>query len=360
MFRVIAADVVEIVGLSGDGWLSWNDPTPGALVRVEVADGLIPPSNWAVFTHVLSDGPAESLRVFDPETPPGFSFVPAGTYTMGSPTNELGRFEDEVQHQVTLTRYLHVQKTEVTNRQMADVLNWALEQGLADATPATVQNTEGEPRELLDLDDMDSQISWDGSALVVDAGREEYPCVEVTWHGAQAYCDFLSDREGLNRAIDFTDWSASLDSGGYRLPTEAEWEYACRAATTTALHTGELTVTGADPVDPNLDAAGWYAGNSANPDFPIEAGRGTHPTGLKQPNSWGLLDMHGNVYEWCADWHADYSGPATDPEGPPSGTVRVFRGGSWYPDAEYCRAAFRGAVLTPTVSSSSLGFRPVR
>src|SRR5690606_12074529 len=106
----------------------------------------------------------------------------------------------------------------------------------------------------------------------------------------------------------FVNWTAD----GYRLPTEAEWEYACRAETTTAFYTGPITHTGAVQLDPNLDAAGWYGGNRP----PLS---GTRTVGLKAANNHGLFDMHGNVHEWCWDWAAAYDGDATDPVGPAGG-----------------------------------------
>ena len=185
----------------------------------------------------------------------------------------------------------------------------------------------------------------------------------MTWYGAQAYCNYLSDMEELSRAISFSDWSMNLNAAGYRLPTESEWEYACRAGTTTAFHTGGITYTGSSPLDPNLDAAGWYWGNSTNPDNSIFCGKGTHPVGQKQANAWDLFDMHGNVREWCGDWYGSYPGTATDPMGPASGAYRVIRGGSrggsWLIGARYCRSANR-IISFPAGSFNSLGFRPAR
>jgi formylglycine-generating enzyme required for sulfatase activity len=127
---------------------------------------------------------------------------------------------------------------------------------------------------------------------------------------------------------------------GLRLPTEAEWEYACRAGTT-----GDYNVEGA-----NLDELGWYERNSAGT---------THPVGRKKPNAWGLRDCHGNVWEWCQDWYGDYpNGPVTDPEGPEQATYRVIRGGGWDGGARNCRSACR-FWGTPGNRSSDLGFRPV-
>jgi len=129
----------------------------------------------------------------------------------------------------------------------------------------------------------------------------------------------------------------------YRLPTEAEWEYACRAGTTTAYGFGDDAS--------RLGDYGWFRSNSDSK---------THPVGEKKPNAWGLHDMHGNVYEWCQDWYGAYpSGSATDPTGATSGSFRVSRGGSWYVIAGYCRLANRGRG-TPVYRNFGLGFRVLR
>ena len=137
---------------------------------------------------------------------------------------------------------------------------------------------------------------------------------------------------------------------GYRLPTEAEWEYAARAGTTSALYTGGLTLRG-ERHGPELDAIAWYGGNS---------GRKTHPVGRKQPNAWGLYDMLGNVWEWTWDWKGSYSSSASkNPTGPATGSYRVYRGCGWYYNARYCRAADRN-WNAPVGRSLLLGFRPAR
>ncbi|MCX5656031.1 MAG: formylglycine-generating enzyme family protein [Planctomycetota bacterium] len=134
------------------------------------------------------------------------------------------------------------------------------------------------------------------------------PVETVSWNDATEFCKKLSEK--TRQAV--------------RLPTEAEWEYACRAGTATAFSFGDA--------DSALGDYAWYSANSGS----------THPVGQKKPNAWGLYDMHGNVWEWCADWYADYpKGAATDPQGAASGSQRVLRGGSWGSSADSCRAAGR-------------------
>jgi formylglycine-generating enzyme required for sulfatase activity len=203
------------------------------------------------------------------------AYVRPGTFTMGSPANEPGRVNDEgPQTRVTLTRAFWLGQTEVTQAQ------W---EALMGSNPSTFKG----------------------------ASR---PVEQVSWNDAMAFCRKLTERE---RA------AGRLPKGyAYTLPTEAQWEYACRAGTT-GLYAG----------DGNLDDMGWYEGNSGNT---------THPVGQKQPNAWGLYDMHGNVWEWCLDWYGNYpGGRVTDYAGPSTGTRRVFRGGGWGRGAAFCRSAFR-------------------
>jgi formylglycine-generating enzyme required for sulfatase activity len=167
---------------------------------------------------------------------------------------------------------------------------------------------------------------------------DNLPVEQVTWYDAVNYCNRLSQKEGLTPAytINGENVAWNYNANGYRLPTEAEWEYACRAGTTTPYYSGNSVAN-----------AGWYSGNSSNR---------THPVGEKQANSWGLYDMHGNV----GDWYGGYSNNAqTDPRGAPSGSHRVGRGGSCYYSAQYLRSAYR-YKYTPSNQYDDIGFRLVR
>ena len=208
--------------------------------------------------------------------------IPAGTFTMG----------DEYAHKVTLTQSFHLGQHEVTQEQYEKVMG---------ATPSNFKGPQN-------------------------------PVEKVSWDDAVEFCRKLSELP-------------EEKSGGYvyRLPTEAEWEYACRAGTTTKDSFGDS--------DSELGEYAWFDDNS---------GDTTHPVGGKKPNPWGLYDMHGNVLEWCQDWYGGYgSDSATDPTGPESGSNRVRRGGGWINNSGYCRSANRGRS-TPDYRDNYLGFRVLR
>jgi formylglycine-generating enzyme required for sulfatase activity len=246
--------------------------------------------------------------------------IPAGTFTMGSPGTEPGRFSDEVQHEVTLTKAIYVSTHEVTQLEWQAVMGW---------------NTSYFP-------------------------GVNRPVETLTWYDAVSFCNLRSTGEGLTAAYTITGityngnhitnatvtWNQAAN--GYRLLTEAEWEYACRATSTTAFCNGAITNLACSPLDPNLDLVGWYCGN---------AGSATHDVGGKTANVWGLKDIHGNVWEWCWDWYGTYpTGPLTDPTGPASGSYRVLRGGGWDYYALRCRSAIR-YYYDPYYMGRGLGLR---
>ncbi len=225
-----------------------------------------------------------------------FRYLPAGTFLMGSPEHEPGRNDDEVPHEVTLTPDFYLQTTPVTQGQ------WQVLMGR-------------------------------NPAFFISCG-DDCPVEQISWHECREFIKRLN----------------ALGEGTYRLPTEAEWEYACRAGSPEAFANGEIATLFCD-FDPSLDLMGWYCGNSD---------RHIHPVAQKHPNAWGIYDMHGNVLEWCQDWYGDYplsTGP--DPLGPKSGSGRVIRGGSWFSSAKTCRSASRFS-WSPQSGSHFLGFRLVR
>ena len=178
---------------------------------------------------------------------------------------------------------------------------------------------------------------WAGESNV-QVGKDN-PATSVSWDDATEFCKKLTKRE-QNPASTY-----KLKAGEvYRLPTEAEWEYACRAGTTTAYSFGDDAST--------FGEYGWFSGNTAGEQY-------AHRVGMKKPNPWGLYDMHGNVWEWCSDWYDGTLPGGTDPVGPEGGSDRVYRGGSWW---YYPATAGRRSVTTASrrTATTSLGFRVAR
>jgi formylglycine-generating enzyme required for sulfatase activity len=282
-----------------------------------------------------------------------YVYVAPGTFMMGSPTGEPGRSSNETQHQVTLTHGVYVQTTEVTNQQYMEAVQWAYGHGYVTVAGAVYDNY-GSNKVLKWLGNSDSEIHF--SAGVFSCINPDHPVMYVTWFGAAAYCDWLSLMQGLPPAYSHGGalWPCNggdpYSAAGYRLPTEAEWEYACRAGSTAAFANGALSYGGCSPLDPNLDAMGWYCGN---------AGGWTHPVARKAPNAWGLHDMHGNLGEWCNDWQGEYGGSVTNPVGPATAMYPVVRCGNWSDGAPGCRSASRGGMGADN-ALSAIGFRPVR
>jgi uncharacterized repeat protein (TIGR02543 family) len=260
--------------------------------------------------------------------------IPAGTFTMGSPTTEAERVGNETQHSVTLTGF-YMGKYQVTQEQYMEVMG---------SNPSSFK-----------------------TAVAGESGTPgKLPVETVSWYDAIVFCNKLSIMEGLNPVYsigaetDPAEWGAvpkssdatwnavvmDKNKNGYRLPTEAEWEYACRAGTTTAWYTGN-TENGT----PHLNTAAWYSNNASSK---------THEVGLKTGNDWGLYDMHGNVYEWCWDWLENYPSEAqNDPTGAVTGSDRVGRGGNSYGDGRNLRSAYR-RNYSPSIRDYDIGFRLVR
>lgn len=285
--------------------------------------------------------------------------IQVGSFSMGAPEDEPGFLGDEALHPVTLTNNFQIYNTEVTNQQYADLAQWALEQGYCAITGTRLyDNLDGSNLELMVMDEgEDGEISFNGSEFIIDAGLENHPVKEINWFGAASYCDWLSMKESLPRAYNHTDPTSWKCNGGdpyaargYRLPTEAEWEFACRAGSSSAFSGGNITETGCGH-EPSLVDQGWYCGN---------ADGWTHPVARLNPNAFGIYDMHGNVWEWCNDWYDNtYEDEEIDPVGPASRRYKALRGGGWSDAARRCRSASRRNPSPHLGINGRYGFRYV-
>ena len=228
--------------------------------------------------------------------------IPGGTFLMGSPQDEWGRLNNEgPQRQVTVSSF-YIGRFPVTQAEFQEVMG---------RNPSTFRGP-------------------------------NLPVEQVSWFDAIEFSNRRSIQAGLTPAYTISGNTVTWnrEANGYRLPTEAEWEFACRAGTQTPFNNGT-----------SANEAGWHAGNSR--------GR-TQAVGQKRPNAWGLYDMHGNVLEWCWDWYGAYPSEAQiNPQGPAWGVGRVYRGGSWRFEANQIRSAFRFRN-NPNLRLNFIGFRLAR
>lgn len=264
--------------------------------------------------------------------------IPAGEFLMGSPESEEGHTDAEPQHKVRITKSFYLGQHEVTVGQFRKFV---------EATGyKTALEREGKPGFGYDPDlgaiEILPKFNWKNTGF----GTDEHPVVNINWEDAMAFCKWLSEKEKET----------------YQLPTEAQWEYACRAGTKTRYSTGEAEESLQGYA--NLSDASFLA-KYANATWSLEWDDGhpfTAPVGSLKPNAWGLHDMHGNAWEWCADWYArDYAkeSPVDDPPGPKTGEVRIVRGGAFTNRLRFVRSADRDAKK-PGYRYNFTGFRVMR
>jgi formylglycine-generating enzyme required for sulfatase activity len=250
-----------------------------------------------------------------------FKRIEAGEFMMGSPVYEGERCDNEVQHKVKISKPFYMGVYEVTRGQFRKFVNETGYKTDAEKEGKSFGYKDGKY-------DKYEGMSWRNSGF---EQTDEHPVISVSWNDCKAFVDWLND----NRR------QVTLPAGyKFALPTEAQWEYACRAGTQTAYSFGNDSTS--------LSGYAWYWDNSD---------KTTHPVGTKEPNGWGLYDIHGNVWEWCSDWYGDYpTGSVTDPTGGCSGSCRMGRGGSWGDSAGDCRSADRAGDW-PDYRSDGLGCR---
>ena len=239
--------------------------------------------------------------------------IPAGPFSLGNTGSYEGEYDEKLPVTIIISKPFYISKYEITQQQYKAVMG-------------------------------NNPSEFKGDNLPVE---------QVSWYDALNFCNALSQSEGLTPCytINGTKVTCDFEANGYRLPTEAEWEYAAKAGTKTDFYSGKLTYSGNSPIDPNLDKIAWYSANSSNT---------THPVGQKTPNAFGLYDMSGNVWEWCWDRYAEYPSKETkDYQGPEIGTYRVYRGGGWRNLAWYCRSTNRDRNYLDD-KNNSLGFRVVK
>ena len=316
---------------------------PGKLITNSTVTGITKDTNLVnnIVTDTLTVTPITSMSLNKEQRMKNFTkqfiMVEGGIFKLGDLSGR-GSDDERPAHRVKLDRF-KISMYEITNQQYCDFLN-------------SYEASKADVEKLVDLSSRYCQIKERaGQFIVVDESKQEHPVVTVSWYGAILFCNFMSELFGYSPCYNLNDWSCDFNAKGFRLPTEAEWEYACRAGSTTSFNTGDKLT---------FEQANFYGNYSTSKYI-----GNTTPVGRYPTNALGIYDMHGNVYEWCQDWYkskyyndCEQQDIIENPFGPNEGSNRVFRGGSWYYNAQFCRSAHRNR-FEPHVRNFLIGFRTV-
>ncbi|MFH1107757.1 MAG: SUMF1/EgtB/PvdO family nonheme iron enzyme [Planctomycetota bacterium] len=359
------------VEVSDDDGATWA--VPASSFAGDIGPGIRPGTGKRIVWNAGLDLPnaTECLRfrvsAHDGRAPEGMVFIPGGDFMMGDSFDPSEGNSDELPRHLIRVDSFYMDRYEVTNQQYADALNWAKGQGnLITVTSGVVykyNSGTSYPYCSTTASTSYSRITWNGSAFGVVSGKENHPMVMVSWYGAAAYANWRSVMGGWTPSYDTGTWTCNFVANSYRLPTEAEWEYAARGGV------AGTRFPWSDSNNIQHARANYYS----DPGYSYDTSptRGDHPTfatgnypytspaGYFAPNGYGLFDMAGNAWEWCNDWYdgSYYSvSPGSNPTGPGSGDFVVLRGGSWGRFANLLRCAFRNFLL-PDDRENGLGFR---
>ncbi len=284
------------------------------------------------------------------DLPSNFVLIDGGTFTMGSPESEPERGSGEKQHQVRVSSF-YISKYEVSVAEFKEFIDATGYKTDADKRTNNYGSYVYKNGSWNQQDGVNWRCGVDGN--VRPASENNHPVIHISWNDCVAYCNWKSERDGLTKCytINGSDVTCDFTANGYRLPTEAEWEYAARAGSTTPFSTGNNLTTSQANYDGNYP----YNGNSNG-----KYREKTVSVSSFSPNNWGLYNVHGNVWEWCWDWYGDDSinGLQTNPIGATTGQRRLLRGGSWFNSARSCCSANR-LNFTPTSRNFNVGFRLV-
>lgn len=356
-FKVLSANQTVLHSVDALGKLTWSNAVPEGEFTV-VRSGRLDTNAYEPYLRGIATSTVMTAKVTDHDPAPGMVFIPGGRFTMGDILGDL-RVATPV-HPVQVSPF-YLQRYEVQNSELVAVYQWALDQGLVTVRSNSVFLTSGATNGLAGLKEYAAEITYVGGKFVIKAGKERHPAVYVSWYGSLAYCNFLSMIQRRELCYNLSDWSCDFTKRGYRLPTEAEWELAARGG-----HEGRRFTW----PDSDLITHEWanYR-SSTNNAYDVSPTRGFHPRYAAQqlrtspvgefpPNSFGLYDMCGNVWEWCWDYAARYlPGLQIDPVGPTNGIARIFRGGSNFTTAERVSNASRYLSAFPYGYGYDTGFR---
>jgi len=353
-FRLLAPSTTVMTCLSPDGTVQWSNACVGVTCTVQTATNLLGDSIWFDYVRIPVSNPVMTTQLFDPDPPTNMAYIPAGVFTIGDPFAE-GDPDEAVQQTIYVSGFW-LDRYEVTGELWQDVYNWAVGHGYG--------------------------FDHTGS---VKAAR--HPVNEVSWYDAAKWCNARSEREARTPAyyttpnldivyrtgtLDLSNQCVRWDAGGYRLPTESEWEKAARSGATghrfpwrtndTITH-AQANYYSTNYLGTNMLTYDISSTRGFHPDFATGDIPYTSPVGTFQPNDYGLYDMCGNVRQWCWDWWffgSNYTDIAlVDPRGIDGAWLyRIMRGGAWNVLAYGDRASYRG-YGGPGIATNFIGFRCV-
>ena len=341
-FRIAGPVATRITGMTADGTITWTNTPTNATFTVQTATTLHGPSNWVDYIRVPASNAVTVQRIFDRNPPSGMVLIPAGSFTMGDTLDG----ESDAIPTVTYVSAFYMDANLVSYSQWQSVYSWATSHGYGFDHPGS------------------------GKAST-------HPVQTIDWYDCVKWCNARSEMEGRAPAY-YTDSGLSVRyrsgqvapyvnwGSGYRLPTEAEWEKAARGGASGQRFPWGNTISWSQanyhgyPLSLTPYGYAYDLATEINYDPAFNDGvyPYTSPVGSFAPNSYGLYDMAGNVFEWCWDWYGTPYAGGTDPRGPASGSDRVFRGGGWSYIADLCRTAYRGDIL-PSPYNGLIGFRCV-
>jgi formylglycine-generating enzyme required for sulfatase activity len=343
-----------------DGVIQWSNSVPSGTYVIERSSSL--GTNWVPYVRATNTAITMSHKVWDYDVPTNFVFIPAGFYRRGD------HYGDLTVARPVQTVYIspfYIDKFETSNDQMREVLQWAYDNNRVQIVTNSIQNVTGTIQPLFFLNKFNSLISLNNGVFQVKPGRGNHPAVYVTWYGAAAYCNWLSEMHGKTPCFEFQNWTCNFSANGYRLPTEAQWEKAARGGPegyrfpwTHSLNISfnEANYRSSTNHSYNLSAPGYHPiwGAAGPAGLPY-----TCPVNEFAPNGFGLHNVAGNAWEWCSDWAVGryFGDNLVDPMGPATGTYKIFRGGSYFTTEERLVCASRYVSFLPERAFDDIGFR---